>query len=64
MKAFLTGLLVIFLVCLLTVLAVLLFPFIIVLGFFLKWFIAAAFVIFSIWLIGKVALWFIYKART
>lgn len=63
MKEFFVGLLVIFAIGILSVVAVLMFPLVIVLGFFLKWLITAAFFIFSIWLIGKITLIVIDKMR-
>ena len=56
MKSFLVGLLVLVLVGLLSVAGVLLLPLLLVLGFFLRWLIAFALIIFTIWLIGKVTL--------
>ena len=56
MKSFLVGLLVLLLVGLLSVAGVLLLPLLLVLGFFLRWLIAFALIIFTIWLIGKVTL--------
>jgi len=63
MKEFLVGLAVVIAMLLLSVVAVLMLPFIVVLGFFLKWLIMLAFIIFSIWLIGKLTLYVIEKMR-
>jgi len=53
MKAFTIGLIFLIAVSVLGGVGVLLFPIIIVLGFFLKIILALLFVIFSIWLLGK-----------
>ena len=53
MKAFAIGLIFLVAVSILSGIGILLFPIIIVLGFFLKIILALFFVIFSIWLLGK-----------
>jgi len=53
MKAFLVGLLFLFAVALLSGVGVLLFPFLIVLAFFLRIILMLALVILAIWLLGK-----------
>jgi len=53
MKAFAIGLIFLIAVSILSGIGILLFPIIIVLGFFLKIILALLFVIFSIWLLGK-----------
>ncbi len=53
MKAFAIGLIFLIAVSILAGMGLLLFPIIIVLGFFLKIIVAIMFVIFSIWLLGK-----------
>ena len=53
MKAFAIGLIFLIAVSILSAIGILLFPLIIVLGFFLKIILALLFVIFSIWLLGK-----------
>ena len=52
MKAFAIGLIFLVAVSILSSIGMLLYPFIIVLGFFLKIILALLFVIFSIWLLG------------
>lgn len=56
MKEFFVGLIIIALMLLLSIVAVLLLPLIVVLGFILKWLVTLLFVIFTIWLIGAAAL--------
>jgi len=53
MKAFAIGLIFLIAVSILSGIGILLFPLIIVLGFFLKIILALLFVILSIWLLGK-----------
>ena len=53
MKAFAIGLIFLIVVSILSGIGILLFPIIIVLGFFLKIILALLFVIFSIWLLGR-----------
>jgi len=53
MKAFLVGFVFLIAVSILSGLGLLLFPLIIVLGFFLRIIITLLFVLFSIWLLGK-----------
>ncbi len=64
MKEFFVGLLALAAIGILGVVAVLLTPFIVVLGFFLQWLIGLAFVIFSIWLVGKLTLYAIEKIKS
>ena len=56
MKEFFVGLIVIFLMLVLTIVGILLLPFIVVLGWLLKWLITLVFFIFVVWLTGAVAL--------
>ncbi len=63
MKEFFVGLLVLFILSLLSVVGVLLFPTIVVLGFFLRWLISIVLVVLAIWLVGKVTLWGIERLR-
>jgi len=56
MKSFLVGLLVLFLFLLTSVVFALLMPLILLMGFFLRWILAAILILFTIWLIGKVTL--------
>ena len=56
MKEFFVGLLVLLALLALGLAGTLLLPLIVVLGFFLKWVVAVALVIFSIWVLGKVSL--------
>lgn len=56
MREFLVGLLVIALIVILSGLGVLLIPTLLLLGFFLRWLIGLALILFSIWLIGKCTL--------
>jgi len=56
MKSFFVGLLVLFLFLLTSVVFALLMPLILLMGFFLRWIIAALLILFTIWLIGKVTL--------
>ncbi|MGI6240339.1 MAG: hypothetical protein BWY42_01226 [Candidatus Omnitrophica bacterium ADurb.Bin277] len=56
MKAFLVGLLVILGVSLLAGLGVLLFPFLLVLGFAIRILVLVLICLFSIWLVGKLVL--------
>ncbi len=63
MKAFGVGLLVIAAVAVLCVMGFFLLPFFIVLGFFLKILLGILFLLFSIWLIGKLTLWMIESMR-
>jgi len=53
MQSFFVGLLVLILFGAFSIAGLLLFPLILVLGFFLRIFISVAFVLFAIWLIGK-----------
>jgi hypothetical protein len=53
MKAFFIGLIFLFAVSILSGIGILLYPLIIVLGFFLRIILALLFVIFCIWLLGK-----------
>ena len=63
MKEFFVGLLALAAVLLLSTVGLLLFPLIVVLGFFLRWLICLALVIFSIWLVGKFTLWAIDQVK-
>ena len=63
MKEFFVGLLVLLVFLLLSVVGVFLLPFIVVMGFFLKWLISIALFIFAIWLLGKVTLWAINHSK-
>lgn len=56
MKEFFVGLLVLATLLILSIVGFLFLPVIVVLGFFIKWLICVAFVIFAIWLVGKAAL--------
>ena len=56
MKEFLVGLLVILLIAVLSLLGILLFPLLLLMGLFLRFFIGAILILFVIWLIGKVTL--------
>lgn len=56
MKAFLVGVLVIFLLGVLSVAGVLLLPLLLVLGVFFRFVLGIVLIIFTIWLIGKVVL--------
>jgi len=53
MKAFAVGLISLIAVGILAAIGVLLYPFIVVAGFFLKILLALVFVLFAIWLLGK-----------
>ena len=59
MKEFFVGLLVVLVFLLLSTAGFFLLPLIVVLGFFLKWLIGVALLIFAVWLLGKVTLWVI-----
>lgn len=63
MKEFFVGLLVLMLMLVLTAAGIFLLPFIIVLGFFLRWLIMIALVIFAIWLLGATTLWAMWKIK-
>ena len=56
MKEFLVGLLVILMMAVLSVVGILLFPLLFVLGFFLRWILSFFLILAAIWLIGKVTL--------
>ena len=56
MKEFFVGVLVLLVLLLVSIVGMLLLPFIVVLGFFLKWIISFVLVIFAIWLVGKATL--------
>lgn len=56
MKEFFVGLIVIALMLVMTVVGLLFLPFIVVMGWVLKWFITMLFFVFAVWLIGAVAL--------
>lgn len=53
MKAFLAGLIFLIAACLLIGIGILLFPFLIILAFFLRFIVGFLFVMFAIWLLGK-----------
>jgi len=55
-KSFLVGLLVVILMALASVVGILLLPLLLVMGFFLRWILSFALILFAIWLIGKVTL--------
>ncbi|MFZ5799909.1 MAG: hypothetical protein ACOY3D_00800 [Candidatus Omnitrophota bacterium] len=57
MRAFLVGLLFLFAALLLSGIGVLLYPFLIVLAFFLRLIISLSLVIFAIWLLGRFIIW-------
>jgi hypothetical protein len=57
MKEFLVGLLFLIVVFLFAGVAFLLYPFIIVMGIFLRFIIICAFFVFVIWLLGKMIIW-------
>lgn len=63
MKEFFTGLVVLLMLLLLSSVGLFLLPFIVVLGFFVKWLISIIFLICAIWVLGKVTLWSIERAR-
>lgn len=56
MKEFFVGLLVLLVMLLVSIVGVFLLPFIVVLGFFLKWLISIALIVLAIWLVGKTTL--------
>ena len=56
MKAFLVGLLVLFLAGVFSILGILLFPLLLVLGFFLRFILMIVLVLFAVWLVGKLTL--------
>ena len=57
MKEIFVGLLVLLVLLLLSIVGIFLLPFIVILGFFLKWLMSIALLIFALWLMGKVTLW-------
>ncbi|OGX05660.1 MAG: hypothetical protein A2Z88_10845 [Omnitrophica WOR_2 bacterium GWA2_47_8] len=57
MKEFFVGLLVLLVVLMFGLIGTLLVPFFLVLGYFLRYLVAVALIIFAIWVLGKVALW-------
>ena len=63
MKEFFVGLLVLFVLLLLSIVGVFMLPFIVVMGFFLRWVISIVLVIFAIWLLGKATLWAINHSK-
>ena len=63
MKEFLVGLLVIFMMAIFCVLGILLFPLLLLMGFFLRWILGFLLILFSIWVIGKVTLLLIDSIR-
>lgn len=56
MTEFFVGLLVLLVLLLVSVIGIFLLPFIVVMGFFLKWLVSIALVILAIWLVGKATL--------
>ena len=56
MKEFFVGLLVILMIGVLSVVGVLLFPLLLVMGFFLRWVFGFLLLLAAIWLIGKLTL--------
>lgn len=56
MKAFLVGLLVLVIFGIFSIAGLLLFPLFLLLGFFLRWILACAVLLFMVWLIGKLTL--------
>jgi hypothetical protein len=56
MKSFLVGLLVLFLLFAFSILGVLLFPLLQLLGVLLRWLVGVALLLLGIWLIGKITL--------
>lgn len=56
MKEFLVGLLVIVMMGILSVAGVLLFPLLLVMGFFLRWILGFFLILAAIWIVGKVTL--------
>jgi len=63
MKAFLVGLLFLFALGLLAVISIILFPFLMLLVFFLRILVGLALVIFFIWLLGKIVMLFFEELR-
>ena len=63
MKEFFMGLVVLLMILLLSTVGFMLLPFIIVLGFFIKWLLTIIFLVFAIWFLGKVTLWAIERVR-
>ena len=60
MKAFFIGLLIVVAVVILSAIGFLLFPFILLLGFLLRFIVGILFIILSIWILGKFAI-FIWR---
>ncbi len=56
MKEFFVGLIVIALMLVMTIVGILMMPFIVIMGWILKWVITLLFIVFTVWLIGAVAL--------
>lgn len=56
MKEFLVGLLVIVMMGILSVAGILLFPLLLVMGFFLRWILGFLLILVAIWIVGKVTL--------
>lgn len=56
MKSFFVGLLVIIMFLIVWVMGMMLLPYLILLGFFLRWLVGVALVVLVIWLIGKITL--------
>ena len=56
MKEFLVGLLVIVMMGILSVVGILFFPLLLVMGFFLRWIFGFVLILVAIWLVGKATL--------
>jgi len=63
MKEFFVGLCVVLAFLILSGVAVFLLPLLMVMGVFLQYLLSVAFLIFAIWLIGKITLWVIKRLR-
>ena len=63
MKEFFVGLLVLLLLLIISIVGVVLLPFVVVLGFFMQGFICVGLLIFAVWLVGKVTLWAIDHSK-
>jgi len=63
MKAFLTGLLFLFIVAVLAGMGVLLFPFLLVLGWIVRVILIVVLLILAVWLLGKLVLYIRKKMR-
>ena len=56
MKEFLVGLLVIVMMGVLSITGILLFPLLLVMGFFLRWILGFLLILVAIWVVGKITL--------